>query len=128
MRNILLFLFLWIQQQSCTRTPLIRNMEFPICMNCIHFIQNHPNAKRSLDLSLRNVEKQSFSDQHANNYPNSGLYGKCKQFGEINLVSGEVTYDFASICRDNGKKCGTTGQRYEEKNEKLFLWTMCDPE
>lgn len=74
----------------------IRNQKLPICSNCIHFIE------------------------HKTNYPydplsSDKLYGKCKKFGEVNIVTGIYEYDFASLCRDNINKCGKYGSHYTPK-------------
>lgn len=76
----------------------IRNQKLPICSNCIHFIE------------------------HKNNYPyeplpSDSLYGKCNQFGEVNIVTGIVEYDFANMCRDNINKCGKYGSHFAPKIE-----------
>ena len=75
----------------------IRNKKLPICLNCIHFIE------------------------HKNNYPydslpSDSLYGKCKQFGEVNIVTGTFSYEYARLCRDNDKKCGKYGSQYKPKD------------
>ena len=36
-------------------------------------------------------------------------------FGEMNLVTGCIEYDFAKLCRENEKKCGWWGDGYQEK-------------
>ncbi len=71
----------------------IRNKEFPICSNCVHFIE------------------------HTNNYPYDPIpsdekYGKCNKFGEVNLITGRIDYDLASHCRLNINKCGDYGSEY----------------
>jgi len=38
-------------------------------------------------------------------------------FGEMNLVTGCIEYDFAKLCRENEKKCGFGGAMYQEKVE-----------
>lgn len=78
--------------------PLLRNSKLPICSNCIHFLEDK------------------------NNYPYDGIpndysYGKCKQFGEINVVTGEINYDFVKICRQDITKCGLNGALYENKKK-----------
>lgn len=84
-----------------TKTGFIRNQALPICSNCVHFIK------------------------HTNNYPYDPIpcdeqYGRCKMFGEMNLVTGVIDYDLASSCRYNEKKCGSIGSKYTEKNcEKI---------
>jgi len=74
----------------------IRNQKLPICSNCVHFIE-HTN-------------KYPYDP-----FPSDSLYGKCKKFGEVNIVSGIVAYDFASLCRDNNNKCGKYGSQYIPK-------------
>ena len=76
----------------------IRNTELPICSNCVHFIE------------------------HTNNYPydsmpSDTLYGKCKKFGEINLVTGAFEYDLAKYCRLDISKCGYIGLEYSTKTQ-----------
>ena len=76
--------------------PFIRNTKFPACNNCLYFIE------------------------HKNNYPydptpDDKKYGKCKKFGEINLITGIIDYDYAMDCRLNSEKCGKTGSEYKEK-------------
>ena len=78
-----------------TEKTYIRNTEFPVCTNCVHFIPDETN------------------------YPYDPLpddnYGKCKKFGELNLVKGIIEYDMAKECRQNEKKCGTKGLEYHGK-------------
>lgn len=82
----------------CTGKFFIRNTELPICSKCVHFIE------------------------HTNNYPYDPIpcdeqYGRCKKFGEMNLITGEINYDLARFCRLNVSKCGTLGSEYIEKIE-----------
>jgi hypothetical protein len=75
----------------------IRNKALPICSNCLHFIE------------------------HKNNYPYDPIpcdtkYGKCKKFGEVNLITGTIEYDVASNCRLNANKCGNFGLEYTKKS------------
>jgi hypothetical protein len=74
----------------------IRNQELPICKNCVHFIE------------------------HTNNYPYDPIpcdkqYGKCKKFGEMNMITGAIEYDIATDCRLNVNKCGIFASEYSEK-------------
>ena len=55
----------------------IRNKELPICSKCLHFIE------------------------HTNNYPYDPIpsnerHGKCKKFGEMNIITGIIEYDLAN--------------------------------
>ena len=73
----------------------IRNKELPICSTCAHFIAP------------------------THNYPYdpipSDADGRCKKFGEVNMISGAIEYDFASECRFNAAKCGTWGLEHTLK-------------
>ena len=76
----------------------IRNKTVPICSNCLHFIE------------------------HTNNYPYDPIptnenYGRCKKFGEMNMVTGNIDYDLASICRFNNSKCGKFGLEFTGKEK-----------
>ena len=91
-----LIYFLILNRKLSTEKIFIRNKVLPICSNCLHFIE------------------------HTNNYPydsipNDELYGRCKKFGEMNLISGEIKYDFAQDCRLNVSKCGNFGSEYTKK-------------
>lgn len=65
----------------------IRNLEFPICANCVHYIKPPPGI----------------------------TYATCKKFGKIDIVSGVIEYDIAILVRENEKKCGMKGGAYQEK-------------
>lgn len=84
-----------INRTFTTGKIFIRNRELPICSKCVHFIE------------------------HTNNYPYDSIprdeqYGKCKKFGEVNLITGIVEYDLAKNCRLNVSKCGNLGSEYTE--------------
>ena len=81
------YLFLAITSKN----PYIKNLNYPACINCVHFTQNEQ----------LNVD-----------------YAKCKKFGRMDLVSGEIKYDYASLCRNFDDKCGEKGFFYEEKTNK----------
>jgi len=74
----------------------IRNKELPICSKCLNFIE------------------------HTNNYPYDPIpsneqHGRCKKFGEVNMITGAIEYDLAINCRLNVSKCGKLGSEYTEK-------------
>jgi len=88
--------FLILNIISSSEKFFIRNKKLPICVNCLHFIE------------------------HTNNYPydpipNDELYGRCKKFGEVNLITGVIEYDLARSCRLNVSKCGNFGSEYTDK-------------
>lgn len=90
---------LLLKNTCFTVKQIIRNTDLPVCSNCSHFIQ------------------------HENNYPydavpSDKLYGRCKKFGEINIITGSIEYDFAKNCRDDNKKCGKDAyiiKKYKDK-------------
>lgn len=70
------------------RHIFIRSTTFKICKKCIHFIEDKSDV------------------------PNDTLYGRCKMFGEQNIITGEVENDFASMCRYDNTKCGINGKYF----------------
>ena len=91
-----LICFLLLTIKCSTEKIFIRNTAFPICSNCLHFIENINNYP-----------------YHQN--PSQKEYGRCKKFGVMSLITGEIEYDFATICRSSINKCGNLGSEYTEK-------------
>jgi hypothetical protein len=58
-------------------------------VNCIHYIYYKP------DYPWREIS--------------TNRQGICAKFGSKNLVTGEVKYEFASVCREDKHKCGEDG-------------------
>jgi hypothetical protein len=90
------FYFLLINRTFSSQKIFIRNKELPKCSKCVHFIE------------------------HTNNYPYDPIprddqYGRCKKFGEENMITGVIEYDLASSCRLDVNKCGKSGSEYTEK-------------
>jgi len=86
-----------LNRKTSTEKIFIRNKELPICSNCLHFIE------------------------HTNNYPYDPIpsnekYGRCKKFGEVNLITGAMKYDSAGNCRLDVNKCGNLGSEYKRKD------------
>ena len=71
-----------------TGKGFIKNSDFPFCLNCVHFIR---------------PKRQDDDDE---------LYGRCKKFGKMNLITGEIEYGLAINCRLDNEKCGDIGKRY----------------
>jgi hypothetical protein len=88
--------FLILKTMFSSEIFFIRNKNLPICCNCLHFIE------------------------HTNNYPYDPLpsdktYGRCKKFGEVNMITCEIEYDLARNCRLNDNKCGHFASEYTEE-------------
>jgi hypothetical protein len=79
-----------------TLKKYIRDIEVPICANCVHFIED-----------VNNYPYDSL--------PNNERYGRCKLYGEKNIITGEIKYDFAFICRSEPTKCRKLGHMYSPK-------------
>ena len=72
----------------------IQNIEYPFCVNCIHFLD------------------------HIGEYPYTrvnNINGRCKIFGKANLITGLIKYESAIDCRHDDDKCGIEGQEYERR-------------
>lgn len=78
------------------RHLFITNKGFKSCKNCIYFLEHKTNYPYD-------------------SVPNDEKYGKCKIFGEQNLVSGEIHPEYAVWCRQDNTKCGKDGNYYNEK-------------
>ena len=74
-----------------TEIFFIRNKELPICSNCVHFI---------------GYTKNNPFDSY-----------RCKKFGEMDVITGAIKYDYAAVCRLGDDNCGTKGSHYTAKNQ-----------
>ena len=72
---------------------IIKNINIPSCRNCIHY---KPRYYSEFTSSLNT----------------------CEKFGEKNIITDEITYDFADLCRKDEQKCGKEG-KFFEKEENL---------
>jgi len=62
---------------------------FRLCVSCRHFVRDR--------------------ELHG---PAQTQQGRCELFGELELVTGHVTYDLASECRMREDRCGHAGKHY----------------
>ena len=70
--------------------PQIKNMNYPVCKDCVYFIP---------DKSI--------------------TFSKCSFFGEKNVITGDIKYDFADLSRMY--KCGESGKYYKSKPNNQTL-------
>jgi len=76
------------------REDFIKYWVSPSCVSCIHFLSYYPNE-------------------------NIGA-GRCKLFGEKDLVTGRIHYEYASVCRENYDMCMPDGIYYKKNpDDKL---------
>jgi len=87
-----------LQAMSCGK--FIKNMDIPICKNCIYF----------------NPTKYD-------NYETPSPYSECKKFGDKNIISGEISYKSVQNCREQDYLCGEEGKYFEmDKNIRFKLF------
>jgi hypothetical protein len=80
--------YLLLASANCNK--IIQNINIPACRNCIHYI---PPTYTNFESTL----------------------SKCGKYGNKNIITDEITYDFASSCRNDEKKCGIEGKDFEEE-------------
>lgn len=80
---------LYKQLYNYYKINFIKNKDVLVCINCVHFIKPIHN-----DMEL----------------------GKCKFFGEKNVITGDITYMYTSTCRKYNMYCGNNG-KYHKKIE-----------
>ena len=91
--------FYMLKKTFSTSKIFIRNNNLPICLHCIHFIENTNNYMY-------------------NKHPSNKKYDRFNKFGKINITNGLIEYDFAKDCRNDIKKCGINGLQYKNKDKK----------
>ena len=70
---------------------IIKNIKLPSCKNCIYYKPDNYN----IDFT------SSFT--------------RCEKFGEKNIITDKIKYDFTELCRENESKCGKEGKYFEEE-------------
>jgi hypothetical protein len=88
---------------SQTSATIIKNGHFPACKNCIHY---RPTI-------------------FSNDYTSS--ISKCANFGNKDIITDQISYDFADSCRNDKNKCGLEGKYFEkDKNvyTKIMIYTL----
>jgi hypothetical protein len=89
-------IFLLISIVQCKQ--IIRNANIPSCKNCIYFNPSY----------ITNDFTSSFT--------------QCTKFGNKNILTDVITYNFADSCRNDETKCGKEGKYFEEeKNINLKI-------
>ena len=67
---------------------VIKDIQLPVCKDCKFFMPHENREQYTL--------------------------GRCMLFGKKNIISGEITYEFADICRISANKCGHNGTLYKD--------------
>jgi hypothetical protein len=82
---------LGLRRGFTSKNTYITNINTPICVNCLHFIP------------------------HSDRFDNA--LGKCSKFGKKDLVTGDIKYEWAAICRTLDRKCGESGLYFYSKHD-----------
>jgi hypothetical protein len=78
---------------------IIKNINIPSCRNCVHY-------------------KPSY---YTTDFTAS--FNKCDKFGDKNIITNKISYNYADMCRTNENKCGNEGKYFEEdKNVELKIF------
>ena len=73
----------------------IKNIDIPSCRNCIHYKPNY--------------FRESLS--------------RCDKFGKKDIITDEISYDFADICRQDESQCGKEAKYFEEESyPNMKIW------
>lgn len=82
---------------------IIKNGDFPACRNCIHY---RPSI-------------------FSNDYTSS--FSRCANFGNKDVITDKIDYDFADSCRNDKDRCGLEGKYYEKDTNiytKIMIYTI----
>lgn len=80
--------FRWLFATPAIRgEKMIKNIDVPACRNCVYY---KPNTYGGFTSSLN----------------------RCEKFGTKDIVTDEIHYDFADLCRKDETKCGKEGKYF----------------
>lgn len=71
--------------------PIIKNMDFHSCKNCVYY---KPNSNSKEFTSTTST---------------------CKMFGEKDITTNKITHYYADLCRKDESLCGTSGTYFEKE-------------
>ena len=93
-------IFIYLLFAIVNSKKIIRNVNIPSCRNCIHY-------------------KPSY---YTTDFTAS--YNKCDKFGDKDIITNKISYDYVESCRNDEQKCGYDGKYFElEKNIELKIFT-----
>jgi hypothetical protein len=108
------------------KKQIIINSKLPACVNCFYFKPFYgflrklrapaspltgfveiPKARRDVGIQALqgSAKSENLIDQKS----------LCFKYGEKNIVTGTIEYDFAYNIRKNESKCGMNAKKFEEK-------------
>ena len=93
-----MFLISILLQIYLINAAIIKNINVPSCRNCIYY-------------------KPELNDFHSE-------LSRCRYFGEKNIQTDIITYEYAYLCRSSENKCSLQGKYFEQDPNadlKFFL-------
>lgn len=94
------FLFLHCIFTFLLNNQNIINNHLPSCSRCIHY-----------------------QDFFSILLPVNNRFGKCSKFGEKNIITGKISYEYADDIRSDEDKCGNDGKLFEPRK---FPYSILD--
>lgn len=88
---IKLYISIMFIKNILSNFPRIKNYNGILCKNCIYY--------------------------KSENY----VSNKCIKFGELDLVSGKIEYDYAYKCRVDSNCCGLEAKYFQERKNKTKI-------
>lgn len=89
---------------SMCSEKIIKNINVPACKNCIYY------KPRMLDTDF------------------TSTFNICEKFGNKNIITDKITYDYADLCRRQDDKCGEEGKQFKKepyiKLKIMKHWTI----
>lgn len=88
---------------SMCSDKIIKNINIPACKNCIYY------KPRMFDREF------------------TSTFTICEKFGNKNIITDEITYDYADLCRKYDDKCGEKGKYFKQEpyiGLKIFKHTV----
>ena len=92
------FFYSILLQTQLINAAIIKNINVPSCRNCIYY-------------------KPEVNDFHSE-------LNRCTYFGEKNIQTDIISYEYSYLCRSSENKCGLQGKYYEQDPNadlKIFL-------
>ena len=84
-----MFLLSIILQINLINAAIIKNINVPSCRNCIYY-------------------KPELNENHSE-------LSRCTYFGEKNIQTDIISYEYAYLCRSSENKCGLQGKYFEQE-------------
>lgn len=75
---------------------IIKNIHFPSCKNCVYYKPR--------------LTETDFTSP----------FNKCMKFGTKNIITDEISYDYADSCRIDEIKCGIAGKYFKKEDNIEF--------